>query len=235
MKRAMITSLLITLLCGSAAAVEVGTFVNLGFSPDSSVFSFGFYGIADAKGIPHAEAYFVDVEKNAWITEGQFTANAANPVILGQDGYGTFYKLLLKTKDVFVKTGVDLERPGRLVYILLNGEQPKEVLDFKDFETNISYLVKLKQEVKTEKGKNGSADHISSAFSINLSLTSADGKVRTWTIGRPSFFRPDVQGYKIRQILVAPSGQALVFVLEKLLPPGSPDLSTFMVETLSIK
>jgi len=225
MKRAAIFLLAITLIATIGSANDVSTFVNLGFSPDSQAFSFGFYGVKAQDNIPHAELYVVNLEKNSFVPQGQFERKSTSPIGLGQDGMGTLLRLLNDAKPVLEKQSIDHEKTGRLVYVLLNGDEPKESLEFKDFVSNIAWRVQLKQEVKAQ----------GAAFSILLTMQAAEGPIRTLSLGNPTLFRNDAASYRIRQIILSPDEKALVFVIEKIAPKDSGFFSTWMIETLSLK
>ena len=56
----------------AAAAGDIANLVNLGFSPDSSHFMFGFYGFDVQSGKPYAELFIVDTKKNNFVQGGTF-------------------------------------------------------------------------------------------------------------------------------------------------------------------
>jgi predicted secreted protein len=47
-----------------------------------------------------------------------------------------------------------------------------------------------------------------------LQSVDADGEVKNYTIGMPHLERPSVSSYRIKKVLIAPSGNSLIFVIE---------------------
>lgn len=206
-----------------AAAGDIAMFENLGFSGDSRVFLFGQYGIDAADSAPFAELYAVDVPSNSFVPDGVFTSKRSGaPVSLGQDGRGSLFGLIGEAQDLVAKYDVDHLNNGRPIYILVDGEAPKDRIEFRDFNTNTRYAFALSQDQRTRD------DSVEASFYIKLTVTYADDRSRTVTIGREGYYRPDVSAYRITQVLLSPDESSIVVVVEKLHADGS---VRYMVET----
>ena len=216
---------LLILIAGIASAGDIATFENLGFSESGDVFVFGQYGVASDLSQPFAEIYVVDVAGNRFVADGVFEYASSQALSLGQDGRGALYRLLREADPLLERRDVDHLSTGRPVYILVDGEEPRSRLTFRDFNANTRYDVRLEQESR------GSGDSVSAAFSISLTLTYSDDRTRTMTIGRPGHFRDGVASYRITQIVVGPDEESVVFVVERRSPDGS---IRYMVETADL-
>ena len=225
MKRWFTLIALIGFVAGAAAGGDIATFENLGFSPDSGVFVFGQYGVSGDASQPFAEIFAVDVARNQFLPDGVFELTSGTPLALGQDGRGALYNLLAEARPLLTLRRVDHLSTGRPVYLLVDGDEPRARISFRDFNANARYDASLSQETR------GSGDSVSAAFFLDVTITRADGSVRTLRIGRPSYFRDQVMNYRITQILLGPDERALVIVVEKRSPDGS---IRYMVETASL-
>jgi len=117
---------------------------------------------------------------------------------------------------------------GRLLYLLIDGDEPKSELSFRDFETGRSFEVELRQSTS------GSNEAVRSAFHINLTV-SAGGLEDRFTIGLPDYMREGVTSYRIRRIYASPDDSALVFVIEKFEHADSGHDIRYMVETVRVR
>ena len=216
---------LVGLVTGTAVGGDIATFENLGFSEGHGVFVFGQYGVGGDESRPFAEIYVVDVAGNRFVSGGVFSLTSSEPIALGQDGRGAFYTLLGQARELLTEQRVDHLSTGRPVYVLVDGEEPRERLTFRDFNTSRRYDVRLLQE------RRGEGDDTSAAFHVELAITGPDDAVRTLTIGRPSYFRGGVASYRITQILSGPDDRAVVIVVEMRTPDGS---IRYMVETAAL-
>ncbi len=207
-------------------AGDIATFVNLGFSDESSFFMFGVYGTDADAGKPYAEIYTVDVKANKFITGGVKKESYAATLQPGQDASGALYNILEQSGPISKKYGVNHLKQGRLLYLLVNGEKTKETLEFRDFNGSTQYKVKLFQNRKDQNGQ------IRSAFHIELAATLKDGRTKTYTIGLPDFYREKVLEYRIRQILISPDEKNLVFLIEKDVDGPKGKSIRYMVETV---
>lgn len=225
MRRWFTLSALLLLVTGAVAGGDIAMFENLGFSDSSDVFVFGQYGVTGEESQAFAEIYVVDVPRNSFVPSGVFTLRSEQPLALGQDGRGALYNLLSRARSLLESRDVDHLATGRPVYILLDGEEPRERLTFRDFNADRRYDVRLTQE------RRGEGESVSAAFFIDLTVTSGDDAVRTMRIGRPGFFRDGVATYRITQILVGPDEASIIFVVERRSPDGT---VRYMVETATL-
>jgi predicted secreted protein len=56
------------LTAGMAQAGDFAAFQSLGFSPDGKVFAFEEYGVQDGSGFPYSNIYFIDTQKDAFLS-----------------------------------------------------------------------------------------------------------------------------------------------------------------------
>jgi predicted secreted protein len=231
MIRRFALALLFILVAIFAAAGDIAMFENLGFSQDARVFLFGQYGIDARTSAPFAEVFAVDVPSNSFVSGGKLTSETATdsgevePLSLGQDGRGALFQLVGEARDLIQRYDVNHLNNGRPIYILVDGDQPKQRIAFRDFNTNTRYEFVLNQE------QNSVGDSVEASFHIELTVT--DSEDRTWssTIGRPGYYRSDIQQYRITQVLLSPDENALVIVVEKKTAGGS---IRYMVETATL-
>lgn len=208
-------------------AGDVATFANLGFSNDSKYFMFGVYGVVDDGSSQYAEIYLVDVPGNRFVPGGSNQSVYDEPPTPGQDGFGALLTLYRDTIDRAKKYQINPLRSGRLLYVLVDGNVPKPVLTFRDFETGRSFRIELLQS------KFGSGESVSASFHINLTVTSG-GTDKYYTIGLPDYRRPGVRAYRIRRIYASPDNEALVFVVEKEEYAKTGYDVRYMVETVRV-
>lgn len=228
MKKFMALFALIAALGGSAFAGDVATLVNLGFSPDSAYFMFGYYGLDTRAGKPYAEAYIVDTRKNDYVPGGAWKGMYGADLQPGWNPAGGFYKLFSDAVPAARKYRIDHLSQGRLIYLLLNGADGPDALSFKDFDTGDQWDVALRETVE-EKG----GEYLSS-FGLDVSVTAPDGRKVSVSAGNPSIRRKGVAGYTIRQILVAPDGKTVVMLVEKLEKNASGVAIRYMVESFRL-
>lgn len=227
-RRALALIPLLLVITSYLCAGDVANFVNLGFSQDAETFMFGQYGIDSASSSPYAELYTVDVAGNVFEEDGVRRESYDANLLPGMDGSGALYTLLGESSALVERYGINHLSPGRIVYLLVNGEEPKSSIDFRDFNTGNRYQVELIQS------RRGEGEDVDAAFHIELAVTFADGSVNERTIGLPDFYREGVSQYRISHIYLGPNEQSLVFVVQKesLLENGK--TVRYMVETAAI-
>ncbi len=208
---------------------DIASYVNLGFSPDSRYFMFGQYGIEEAASLAYADLFLVDVPANTFVRGGTIHGNYPISLQPTQTGSGALYIMLESSADLVAKHRIDHLQQGRLLYILVNGEPPKSLLEFRDFVTGTGYRVSLEQQ------SSGTGKDISASFHIRVTLTRPDGSQRTYAVGKPDYRREGVKQYRIRQIVLSPKGEALVFLVEKEQIGKTGTDIRYMVETLALK
>jgi len=227
-RRALVLLPLLLVIASHLCAGDVANFVNLGFSEDAETFMFGQYGIDSQESAPFAEIYAVDVKENVFETDGVRRETYDVDLSPGMDGSGALYTLLGESVSLVERYAVNHLVPGRIVYLLVNGEKPKSSIDFRDFNTGNRYQVELVQS------RRGDGEDVRAAFHIQLSVTFADGTVDARTVGRPGYYRDGVSQYRITHIYLGPNEQSLVFVVQKETLLESGKNVRYMVETAAI-
>ena len=227
-KRSLLAASFFLVAFSTAFAGDVATFVNLGFSPDSGYFMFGQYGIDQAAGKPYAETYLVDNKHNEFVAKGVARKTFDAALEPGQDAAGAMYALVEENQSLVAKYKIDHLRPGRLLYVLMDGQEPPAILSFRDFKTGAAYEVSLNQRSTESKGT------AAASFGIAVTYTAKDGTVKRVVGGNPDIKRDGVQAYVIRRIIAAPDEKALVFIVEKrMVDKGDPAIR-YMVEALKL-
>jgi predicted secreted protein len=224
--RAVLTALL---LAGPQllAAGDIATFVNLGFSTSAEHFMFAQYGVHQDGSLPYAELRVVDVAANDFASGGVGSLAGSQRVDPGVTGEGALFSLLGRSVAVTSRYQIDHLQSGRLVYILLDGDEPLAEIAFRDFVVGRSYRVKLVQS------RTGEGHTATSSFHIALTIDDATG-TRNHIVGNPQIHRRGVLAYNIRQVLLAPDGDSLVFVVERHEANGDGVDVRYMVESIAL-
>ena len=209
-----------------ATAGDVATFQNLGFSPDARTFMFAQYGIDEKSSLPYAELHMVEVAANRFAAGGTRRATYDNPVEPGDSGIGALFNLLGQSIELVRRHRIDHTLAGRLVYILLDGAEPKHDLEFRDFQTGLRYRITLIQSSR------GSGTEVEASFHLQVSIETASGETSTYTVGLPDYWRKGVKRYRIKQVTLAPDNRSLIFVIEREERDSRGDNIRYMVETL---
>ncbi|HAK46823.1 MAG TPA: hypothetical protein DCO79_13010 [Spirochaeta sp.] len=229
MNRKIVLVLILILCSFSVSAGDVAEYVNLGFSDNSEYFMFGLYGIEYKSSNPYAEIYTVKVSENRFAEDGVFKEVFSADIQPGQDGSGALYNLLKDNHDTVKGFDINHLDKGRIVYLLINGADPKDVLEFRDFKNKGSYKVSLIQQ------QFGTDENPSASFHIDLTVTDKTLTTRTYKLGLPDYKRDDVFKYRIKQVMFAPDEKSLVFVVEKEMLDGVGPSIRYMVETINLK
>lgn len=237
MKKVICVSLIAVLSVFSLFAGDRAEFVNLGFSSDGSYFMFGFYGYDTDLHQSYAEIYTVDVGKNVFVPKGISKGRYDYVLAPGQSVQGALFALLEDNAEVRTRYAIQYLETGRPIYIRFDdnpmSEENQETeenpgmnsLEFKDFVTGDYYSLTLNQTLT-----DGSP--VSSAFSLDLSVTSSDGLVQSYTIGHPHYQRAHVESYNINRVIVGPDNRSLVIIIAKIYENGN---IRYMVETVKLK
>jgi predicted secreted protein len=222
---------LVSLLMISASVLWAGdsaSFVDLGFSPDGNIYVFAQYGVKSDRLNPWADLFVVDVAQNDFVPEGRISYTHDRPIEAGQDGSGALYRVIAKNAGIVERYEVAYPDQGQPLYIALNGDPSYdgEAINFRDFVSGTSYRASLVEKIS------GSGNNVRSSFFINLESVDIDGDVKNFTIGTPDLERSAVFSYRIKKVLVAPSGNSLIFVVEmKRHGENGPDIR-YMIEAL---
>jgi predicted secreted protein len=207
-------------------------FVDLGFSPDGATYMFAQYGVESGAERPWAELGVVDVGRNNFVTGGRVSYTHPRAATNGQDGSGALYRLIAQNSALANRYGIDFLLQGNPLYLSLETSDDEvgggEVVEFRDFQTNVSYKATLIPTI------DGSGGNLKSSFFITLERTEGNGSKRTYTVGSPNFKRPLISSYRIRKAIIAPRSDSLVFVIE-MKKPGSNGVDVrYMTEALKL-
>ncbi len=224
-KRLALVWVLFLLAALAASAGDVAQFVNLGFSKDARYFMFGQYGISAKDSIPWADTFIVDVPANAFTSKGTERFVGVQPADPGANGLGALLNALSDGLPQTKKLGIEHLSTGRLLYVLLDGAPPSETLEFRDFQTGRSYKIRLTQ----------TAAATGASYGLSIAITEKDGTAHSLSAGNPSFTRGGVKAYHIKQIILAPDGASLVFIVQKEEQDTQGNNIRYMVETVRPK
>ena len=107
----------------------------------------------------------------------------------------------------------------------MDGAQAADDLEFRDFPSGRAYKVTLSQD----------AAAAGASFGLSISITEKDGTVKTVTGGDPRLVRPGVKAYHIKQIILAPDGASLVFLVQREEQDSNGSNIRYMIETVRAK
>ena len=226
-------------LAALSFAGDAAAFTDIGFSKDGATYIFGEYGKTDRSFQAYAEIYVVDVAKNDFVSGGVFRTqpSSATTGVSGRKAYDS----LLKSAGSKIKSyGCTPSGPENLLYIRNSSGkiakpaagQSSDRIVFQDFErstdtTDVFFKIQLKQTV-TGKGKG-----VSSSFYIDMRVEDQDGKlIGAWKVGNPKYERKGVSSYEIERIFTDPSGNSLVFLIQKTVEDDTGTSIRYMVETV---
>ncbi len=227
-KKALISAC-IMLFALAAWAGDVAQFDNLGFSPDGRYFMFGQHGVIEKTSYPYAEISIVDVPANAFVPQGVKKVSYAQGVEPGATGLGALLNALGDVAAEKRQYRIDHLVTGRLLYLLVDGVNPAETLEFRDFQAGAKYSVTLVQTSGLKETVPGAA------FSLKLTVTGRDGTAKDYAVGIAGLVRAGVKTYRIKQVVLGPDGAALVFVIQKEETDGTGVNIRYMVETVRLK
>lgn len=229
MRKKQILILIIILTAHGLFGGDVAKFVNLGFSTDNHYFMFAQYGIKEKNSGSYADLYIVDVAKNQFAPFGEKSLSYNDSPEPGTDGMAALFNILEQNIALKVKYNIDHLKTGRILYFFIKGDEVKEQIKFRDFNTGHNYAVELRQET-IGKGKT-----VSASFHIKFSQSTSSGTSQNHNVGLPDFKRKGVKNYKIRQIILGPDEKSLIFVIEKEEINNEGSNFRYMIETLEMK
>ena len=219
-------------LCGPALrAGDAAIFVNLGFSPDGAYYMFAQYGVRSGTLRPWADLSVIDVARNDFVQGGRLSYIHDRPIVAGQDGMGAMHSLIARNARTAERHNIIFPNQGQPLYIALCGGPAfeGEEISFRDFTSGIRYRARLTETVI------GEGNNVRSSFFISLTATDEhDGRVTTHTIGTPQLWRPLILSYRIRKVLIAPTGDSLIFVIQMRERAGNTHNIRYMVEALRL-
>jgi len=189
---------------------------------------FAQYGVKSVTLRPWADLYVVDVSHNDFVSGGRITYTYDKPIDAGQDGSGALYQVITENTELIKRYGITYPSQGQPLYIAVSGDPSYEgeTITFRDFVSGVFYQASLVEKI------NGSGENARSSFFINLESIDSDGEVKSFIIGTPHLERSSVFSYRIKKVLVAPSGNSIIFVIEMKHHAQSGHDIRYMVETL---
>ena len=211
---------------GRIFAGDTATFVNLGFSNDAKHFMFGQFGILEENSNAYSDIFLVDVASNTFVKSGVKHTEADIPSEPGSTGEGALFNLLEKSVDFKEKYKIDHLVTGRLLYLFVDGEKPKEKLEFRDFQLNKGYSIRLVQ-VSSGKGEN-----VSSSFYLDVNITEKSGELKHYQVGLPNYKRRKVRKYRVKEIILGPDKRSVIFIIQKEEIDKKGSNIRYMIETL---
>ena len=224
-KRFAVVCALFVAVSWAAAAGDVAQFLNLGFSPDSRYFMFGQYGVLEKNSAAWASSFIVDVPANAFAPKATRQFVSLKSIEPGANPIGALLNVLSDSSASRKQYHIDHLLTGRLLYILVDGAQAADDLEFRDFPSGRAYKVTLSQD----------AAAAGASFGLSISITEKDGTVKTVTGGDPRLVRPGVKAYHIKQIILAPDGASLVFLVQREEQDSNGSNIRYMIETVRAK
>jgi len=227
-RRGMLAAFAALALLVPLAAGDVATFANLGFSPDSSWFMFGQYGMDATTSRPWAEIFIVDTKKNVFAPKGSWKGDFQRKLEPGQSPEGALFSLFAQAVPQAKVLKIDHLASGRLIYILADGQEKPQKLEFRDFKTGDLWQIALNKSVS--EGKDG----VRSSFGLEISRTAPDGSVKRVVAGTPTLVREGVKDYVVQRAIVSPDEKTLVIVIEKRMDGKADGSLRFMVEAVRL-
>ncbi|AEL18580.1 DUF2259 domain-containing protein [Borreliella bissettiae] len=184
-------------------------FKNLGFSNNDKYFMFGEYGFEN--GYYYSSAYFVDVVKNNFANSGVHSKIFKEHIEYSDSYDKSLYELLKMINFKVKEFKINHLRRGREIYFYVKSEIPEtDFLNFVDFKTGNEYQVFVNKDINSQE--------LSSSFNIFLSVRYCNSTLeKHLTVGRGNYYRKNVIDYRIREIVLFPNEDGIVFVLEKIM------------------
>ncbi|MDR3311682.1 MAG: DUF2259 domain-containing protein [Spirochaetaceae bacterium] len=213
-------------------AGDAACFVDMGFSPDGTVYVFGEYGKIDGTYQGYANIWSVDVARNDFISgENYSTRPSVGPG--NKSSLAVFEELRSKSVLTLSKYAPVPVPLARTLYLRENEQKPPEdTLEFEDYE-RVTGEVPIVYSVRLAATFSGLGQNIKSTLDIIVEEKDTAGNVRArYHVGNPQITRIGVKGYSVSKIFTDQSGRSLVFVIEKLIVDPTGLSVRYMVETV---
>lgn len=210
MKRIILIQIVLFLLPAALLySGDVASFVNLGFSANSRYFMFSQYGIKESNSGSYADLFLVEVPLNIFVPYGQKSVSYTQKTEPGTFGLAALVNIIEENIALLSKYGINHLSTGRIIYHLMDNDFSKEELYFRDFVTGNQYSIHVTQNAS------GTGKNVRSSFTLQVTITLSSGKTRQLSVGHPAYDREGVRYYRLKQLIVAPDENSLVFVIEK--------------------
>lgn len=200
-----LAAVFLTLCTKSAMAGDIATFVNLGFSAHGKTFAFGQHGVTDGLYQAYADIYVVDVESNRFV-QGGVVRTTPTRETKGKRSMDVFLALQNRAQSLLQRADISALRLGRTLYVQAEDRMGEETLLFRDFKTNVEYVVVMHVERTTELGV---------SFYLTVEMTRPNGSKVSRVVGQRGYVRPGVKNYALKKVLINEQQDALIFVVEK--------------------
>lgn len=236
MKRFIFVILGLFLFCASIFAGDVAVFDDIGFSADGKTYIFGQYGTTDKTFRGYAEIYAVDIEKNAFVTNGIQRTNATESTA-GKSGFSIYDELKKKSATWLSSWKAAPAEFSEVLYIRpYNTKTAENEIVVRDFEHSTAadttqFSFKL---VSYAEGKGTS---MTSSFYITVEKKDSNGKLLNKIVaGSPDVKRRGISGYAIEKIMCDKTATKFVIIVEKTSEEENAAPSVrYMVETFVLK
>ena len=209
-------------------AGDTAIFADLGFSADGNTYAFAQYGVQSSSLRPWADMFIVDVPTNNFVPGGRINYSHPVPITAGQNGSSALYSIITENASLMYTFRVNFHLQGKPLFVALDDRHPGETISFMDFDNNISYRATLVSSAQ------GVGTGLRTSFFINLEKTAADGTVRNYEVGTPELWRPQIESYRIRRIIVNPQGTSMIMVIEMTQRDGDWVNIRYMVEAVRL-
>lgn len=205
---------------------EIAQYKILGISADSRYLIFSEYGI-NKENKMFSSLFVVNVPQNAFVSNGIVQNEYKITPQIDQDGTHALLHSVSTNRNLFEQYKINMLDSGKLIYVLLNGDDETHTITFTDFDADIKYTAELIQNTQKKK------DATLSSFYISTSITEA-GKTATFIVGNPDYYRKNIKKYLIRSAYTTQDNNALLFIIEKhVLDDSSSNVDIrYMIETL---
>jgi predicted secreted protein len=190
---------------------------------------FAQYGVKADTLSPWADMFIVDVKRNDFIRGGRISYTHDRPIDAGQDGSGALYRLIAQNANLAERHSINYPNQGQPLYIALEGDPSYngETVVFRDFISGVLFNATLVETIT------GSGETLRSSFFIGREWAEYDGaETATFVIGTPDVSRSSISSYRIKKVLIDPSGGSLIFVIEMKRETDDGYDIRYMVETL---
>ena len=226
MKNMLIFAVILFLGIQGLGAGDNASFVDLGFSPDGRTYIFAQYGVQSETLRPWADLFVVDVARNNFVPGGRINFVDSRPIRAGQDGSSALYHVITRNASLAQRHNVDFSLQGKPLFIVLDNTVRNNTVEFRDFENEVFYRATLVSNVQ------GQGAGLRSSFLINIERIARDGSRKNYTVGTPQLWRPLIESYRIRKVLISPDEGSMILVIEMKRLEGEEYSIRYMVEAL---
>jgi len=143
--------------------------------------------------------------KNSFAPNGSNSFQSTQRVATGSNGRNALLEAVRAAHSTLTRYEIKHVNQGRIIYLRINGAEPTDTINFKDFQSGNEYSVRMVQQ----------ANSSGASFHIRGTITFADGRQRSFTVGLPDYYRPNVSHYTLSQIILSPNNRGHIFVIKQ--------------------